>query len=183
MAAPDPRPGGCTIRLAVDADLAAIPPLEVRAGVRFRELGLDAIADDDPPTVDELRGPLSRGQLWVAVGADAALLGYAQTSVVDGEAHLHQVSVDPAAQGTGVGRALIDHVCDRAADAGFSAMTLTTFTDVPFNGPLYAHLGFDAVPDSELGPELRLVRERERDAGLDLRPRGAMRRCLTPPTG
>ncbi len=172
-----------TIRLATRADLPIIPELEVRAGERFRELGLDTIADDDPPTIEELREPLSRRTLWVAEGHDGTLLGYARASVVDDERHLDQVSVDPAAQGGGVGRALVEQVCGWAAGAGFSSVTLTTFTDVPFNGPLYEHLGFVTLPDAELGPELRLIRDEERRAGLDLRPRCAMRRRVPRSTG
>ena len=37
------------------------------------------------------------------------------------------------------------------------AITLTTFTTVLWNAPLYTHLGFASIPEDEIGPELRAV--------------------------
>ncbi len=65
-----------------------------------------------------------------------------------------------------------------AADAGLSAITLTTFTDVPWNAPLYRHLGFVDLAEAEVGPELRAVREHEAAQGLDPTTRVCMRRTL-----
>jgi len=47
------------------------------------------------------------------------------------------------------------------------AVTLTTFEDVPWNAPLYRHLGFRELRDDELGPGLRAIRDRETAHGLD----------------
>jgi hypothetical protein len=44
-----------------------------------------------------------------------------------------------------VGRALIDRVRAWAAETGRSTITLTTFAEVPWNGPLFAHLGFIVI--------------------------------------
>jgi GNAT superfamily N-acetyltransferase len=85
------------------------------------------------------------------------------------------VSVLPHAQGTGVGRALIARVEEWARDEGYAAVTLTTFVDVPWNGPLYAHLGYRVLADDELGPELRAVRDEETRHGLDPDRRVCMR--------
>jgi hypothetical protein len=54
------------------------------------------------------------------------------------------------------------------------AITLTTFSDVPWNRPLYEHLGFTVIAENDLGPELRAVREHEATLGLD----PAMRVCM-----
>ncbi|MFN6121099.1 MAG: hypothetical protein ACK5CE_15895 [Actinomycetes bacterium] len=62
---------------------------------------------------------------------------------------------------------------------GFSAITLTTFRDVAFNGPVYARMGFVELAPVDLGPELQLLRDLEQDIGLDVAPRVAMRRRLT----
>ena len=58
---------------------------------------------------------------------------------------------------------------------GDHALTLTTFRDVEWNGPYYARLGFEPIPDEQLGPELRAIRDREQADGLDVLPRQAMR--------
>lgn len=61
---------------------------------------------------------------------------------------------------------------------GCSALTLTTFADVPWNAPYYARLGFEAVPPERLTPGLRAVRDHEATVGLDAWRRVAMRRPL-----
>ena len=44
--------------------------------------------------------------------------------------------VDPAAQGRGVGTALLERARAWAVEHGYHAMTLTTFRDVAWNGPM-----------------------------------------------
>jgi hypothetical protein len=66
-----------------------------------------------------------------------------------------------------------------AADQGFPAVTLTTFTEVPWNGPYYQRCGFRFLDDDELTPGLRAIREYEATLGLDAWPRAAMRRDLS----
>ena len=57
-------------------------------------------------------------------------------------------------------------------------LTLTTYVDVPWNGPYYRCLGFVPVPDAAIGPQLRAVRAREAAYGLDAWPRTAMQLLL-----
>jgi hypothetical protein len=60
-------------------------------------------------------------------------------------------------------------------------VTLTTFRDVPWNGPFYAGLGFRAV--DELTPGLAAVRDHEKAIGDDdFGPRIAMRKELAQPS-
>ncbi len=101
--------------------------------------------------------------------------------VVDGAAHVEQVSVRPDRQGTGVGRALLDQVRAWAISTGRDAITLTTFADVPWNRPLYEHLGFHVVDEVDIGPELRAVRQAEAAHGLDPAARVCMRLAVARP--
>ncbi|MFN0030509.1 MAG: GNAT family N-acetyltransferase [Acidimicrobiales bacterium] len=155
--------------------------IEVDAGARFRAVGLDAIANDDPPAAAVLLTYVADGRAWLAE-RNGELVGYATASVVDGEGHLDQVSVLGLAAGHGIGALLVDRVCRWAADAGYHAVSLTTFRDVPWNGPYYQRLGFVEIPEHGCGPELRAIRRAERHAGLDVRPRIAMRKVLQPET-
>ncbi len=59
-------------------------------------------------------------------------------------------------------------------ESGRDAITLTTYADIPWNRPLYEHLGFRVLAESEIGGQLRAIREVERVRGLDLRPRVCM---------
>ena len=74
----------------------------------------------------------------------------------------------------GAGRALIEQVRVCALETGRDAMTFTTYSDVSWYRPLYEHLGFRVLDESEIGGQLRAIREAERARGLDLRPRVCM---------
>jgi GNAT superfamily N-acetyltransferase len=164
-----------TIRPAQPADGPALQDIERAAGERFREVGMDAIADDEPPSLDVLYGYAIAGRAWVASDGDGGPVGYMLVDVVDDCAHVEQISVRPDRQGDGVGRALLDHVRDWAAATDRRGVTLTTFADVPWNRPLYEHLGFQVMPEDEIGPELRALREVEASHGLDPKTRVCMR--------
>jgi len=104
------------------------------------------------------------------VGAALALL-----SKVDGQAHLEQLSVHQDHARRGYGRALMDASVDWAKEKGYHCMTLTTYTDVPFNGPMYRRYGFSSFAiDAQSWPELFAIRKHEAEIGLDVQPREAM---------
>jgi hypothetical protein len=106
-------------------------------------------------------------------------VGYLLSDVVDGCAHIEQVSVALALARGGVGAALIDRVDADATAENRPALTLTTFRDVPWNAPYYARLGFVVLGPAEQGPELRALIARETIAIPSDAARVAMRR----PTG
>jgi len=162
------------VRPARPADLPVLPEVERRAGALFRDLGMHAVADDDLPTLAELDVPRAAGRLWVSVDGADLPVGYLLADVVDGTAHVEQVSVDPARGRRGRGRALLAAVADWAGGEGWHTVTLTTFADVPWNAPAYRRLGFTDLPEATLGPQLREVRDREAARGLDAWPRVAM---------
>lgn len=94
---------------------------------------------------------------------------------MDGALHIEQVSVHPGHARRGIGRALIEHL---AAGTDAPALTLTTFTEVPWNAPYYARCGFRPLAAGEVTPGLREIRRREAEHGLDRWPRLCMRREL-----
>ncbi|MFG2804725.1 GNAT family N-acetyltransferase [Streptomyces massasporeus] len=169
------------IRLATRAELPALQDIERAAGAPFRDLGMPEIADDEPPALDELERYRRAGRCWVAVreGDEGDLpAAYLLAEPVDGALHIEQVSVHPRAARRGVGRALLAHAADRAREEGLTALTLTTFTDVPWNAPYYARLGFRPLPEADLTPGLRAIRATEAAHGMDRWPRLCMRAPL-----
>ena len=106
-------------------------------------------------------------------------VGYVIVDDADRNAHVEQMSVIPEHQNRGVGRSLLAQVQAWASDTGRRAITLTTYTEVPWNRALYQHLGFRVLNDNEVGPELRAIREAEKDRGLDVAPRVCMLREVT----
>jgi GNAT superfamily N-acetyltransferase len=163
------------IRAGRRDDAPALRAIESRAGERFRDVGLDWVADDEPFAIDLLHAYADAGRCWVAVDESARAIGYVLVDVIDGCAHVEQISVEPQSQGHGVGRALLRVVRRWADEHGRAAITLTTFDDVPWNRPLYEHMGFRALDEPEIGPELRAARATEAAHGLDRAPRVCMR--------
>ena len=166
------------IRAAAEEDLPALREIERASGQRYRDFGLDHVADDEPPSIEVLAGYPEGRRAWVAADSDGAPLGYLLVDEVDEGAHIEQVSVVPDHQGRGLGRALIERAAEWAASHGRNALTLTTFGHIPWNRPLYEHLGFRVLADEELGAGLRAVRDAEAAHGLDPAMRVVMRREL-----
>jgi ribosomal protein S18 acetylase RimI-like enzyme len=166
------------IRAAAAAELPALQDIERAAGEAFRGIGMPEIADDEPFSVDELAAYRQAGRAWVAVGQNGRLAAYLVAGLVDGNLHVEQVSVHPASARRGVGRGMLEHAAGRAARRGQPALTLTTFTEVPWNAPYYERCGFRRLAEAEITPGLREVRRREAGQGLDRWPRVCMRRDL-----
>ncbi|MER0243389.1 GNAT family N-acetyltransferase [Streptomyces sp. HSW2009] len=166
-----------TIRLTRRDELPVLQDIERAAGECFREVGMDQIADDEPPALDELADYQRADRCWVSVDAQDRPVAYALTEPVDGRLHIEQLSVHPDAARRGLGRALIDHLAARATAAGLPGLTLTTFAEVPWNAPYYAgRCGFRVLPEAELTPGLREIRRHEGEIGLDRWPRVCMLR-------
>ena len=168
---------GYSIRLARSHDVAALGEIERAAATLFAPYGLAELFAETTP-VEELAAPVRDGRLWVAVDAAAQPAGFALATIVGGNAHLHELDVDPAHGRRGIGRALIDAMVAWARVRRFPALTLNTMRDVPWNAPFYARLGFVVLPDSELPEPLRALRRLEVEHGLPGEQRVSMRLSL-----
>ncbi|MEU9719653.1 GNAT family N-acetyltransferase [Streptomyces sp. NPDC047976] len=159
-------------------ELPLLQDIERAAGECFREIGMPEIADDEPLPLDELARYHHAGLAWVAADGADAPAAYLIADRVDGSLHVEQVSVHPRSARRGVGRLLLERLADHAAGEGATALTLTTFTGVPWNAPYYERCGFRLMDDARLTPGLRRIRELEAAHGLDRWPRACMRRVL-----
>lgn len=160
-----------TVRLAEPGEFDRMVDVERRSGELFTDYGLVL------PEDGQERARLTAAE-WILV-AGRPLIGFAAVSTVDGVAHLEQISVHPDHGRRGIGGWLLEQVCVRVRESGGVAISLTTFRDVPWNGPWYASRGFQELTDESLGLELAAIRGAERAAGLDaVAPRVAMRRAL-----
>jgi GNAT superfamily N-acetyltransferase len=164
-----------TIRRTRTDEGESLRRIERWAGQRFHEVGLHHVADEEPASVESLADYARDGRSWVAVDEHDEPMGYVIVDVVDGQTHMEQISVRPDHQGQGLGRALTEHVCAWTHHRGMRAVTLTTFATVPWNQPLYEHLGFVVLADDQIGPELRRVRAHEARLGLNPAERVCMR--------
>lgn len=175
-----PEGAGVVVRLALAGDAPQFLVIEAAAGERFRSIAEVAfVADHDPAFAPEvIDAALAEERLWVAE-VHGVVVGFALGVDLDGQPHLEQISVLPAWSGLGIGTALVDSVVAWASTRAGS-LTLATFRDVPWNAPLYAHLGFVALDEDEVRADGRLltVRAAEAEHGLDPLTRVFMRRSV-----
>ncbi len=162
---------GRGIRTSQPRELERLREIETASEQLFAEVGMGPFCEDDEQNHLE--------QAAVVFVSGEPPVGFASVGVVDGVAHLWQLSVRPSQSRQGRGSDLVAAVCDWARSQGYGAVTLTTFRDVAWNGPFYARLGFGVLDD--LTPGLQVIRDHERAIGHDdLGPRIAMRKDLVP---
>ena len=155
------HPLAFVIRPASPADLPLLAPLELRAAQRFA-VSLHPDACHLPPfDIGELAVLQRAGTVWVAVSEGDELLGFAIAGRLGPDAYLHELDVESAQARRGIGRALIRSVAAWAREQGDSSLVLSTFRDVPWNGPYYERLGFAVVPESQHTPEMAQLHARE----------------------
>lgn len=164
------------VRPATLSDAESLPYIEVASGELFRTVGLEAVADSAPTAPEVFAAAHRDGRLWVAAAATGEVVAFALGVYMDGHHHLQQLSVLPDHGRRGLGRALVEAVCVWARDEGGGQVTLSTFSDVPWNGPYYERLAFRPLDEWELGPDLAAARVDEQAQGLDISKRMMMRR-------
>ena len=167
-------PDGARIMPALREHLGDIPGIEHAGATMFSEDDLPAGLRYRVTAMADLRAALADGRLWVAV-LDRKTVGFALADVVDGDAYLAEVDVLPAFGRRGIGTALVRAVTDWARTRGFTAITLVTFRHLPWNAPFYEKLGFSILDAAEHGGELRGLIQEEREIGLDVTRRVAMK--------
>lgn len=147
------------VRPATDADYAAIARLTVAAYRRDGQL------DDESgyaAVLVDVADRAAHGEVLVAVDQSTGdVLGsvtlvlpgsrYAELSRT-GQAEFRMLAVDPAAQGRGVGAALVRAVLTRAAEEDRSAVVISVRSFAVAAQRLYARLGFVRVPEWDWSP-------------------------------
>ena len=86
--------------------------------------------------------------------------------VIDGHAHLEQLSVLPEHQRQGIGAALVRAAMDEARARASTGSALTHLPRRAVERPVLPRLGFAEVTD--LAPFERRLRDKERELGLDV---------------
>ncbi len=148
------------IRLADEDDLPELPAIEASAGGAFAGVaGLEAVATDAGLDAAAFQRAFETGDVWVAQALEDPLFGelvaFAVTRRVGRDIHLAEMSTRREVQGRGIGRALLAAILESALEEGCTGATLTTFKDVPWNGPFYAAMGFRELAADELPAHLR----------------------------
>jgi GNAT superfamily N-acetyltransferase len=152
-----------SIRLAREADLAALPAVELSAAQAFRDTYApqSLLRHISPP--EHWASMQASGTLWVAEEEDRGLIAFLAATSIGDRLHIDEFDVALEAQRRGLGRRMLSQVIAWAKDAGFACLSLTTFASIPWNAPFYRSLGFEAWTDDQpVDIELALAGEATR---------------------
>jgi GNAT superfamily N-acetyltransferase len=168
------------IRAARTADLPLLGPLEDRAGMRFKDSLHPFCADLPHFDVGRLAELARGGTVWVAAAGADEPIGFVLAERWSNDGYVHELDVEAAYGRRGVGRRLIGRVAEWARSEGLSSLLLSTFSDVPWNAPLYARLGFVVVPLDAYTTVMHAQRQSDATSGMPLSSRVMMRAPLAP---
>ncbi len=161
-------------RLAELAEIPLLNDVEADASQVFlAEPAFAFVAQYPLPEEDAYVPFITERRCFVCEG-EAGLAGFILMGEVDGNGHIFQVSVRAGLQRRGLGRQLIAAGEAWARQQGHGAVTLTTFRDLPWNGPAYARLGYEFLDEGARGPMMSDILENERALGLFRQVRVAM---------
>ncbi|WP_411033278.1 GNAT family N-acetyltransferase [Shinella sp. BYT-45] len=171
-----PGPSEVTVRPARQEEVETLRRIERSAAQAFRLVeAFSWIATDDVQSAERHLDLIGKGTNWVATADGDHPVGFLSAEIAGPELHIWEISVGHLYQGFGIGRRLIRHAVDEAAERGLDAVTLTTFRTIPWNCPFYERLGFRTLDEAELSQRLRDVLDEEAEHGLQRDTRCAMR--------
>ncbi|MCU1750146.1 GNAT family N-acetyltransferase [Pseudomonas sp. 6D_7.1_Bac1] len=170
-----------SLRRAQLADASALPAVERSAAALFRnDPELSWLADAPVTGVEQHQRDIDSAEVWVIEAAEGLIVGFLSAYTVDTELHIQEVSVSSGFQGQGLGRRLMQTALEHARSSGLTALTLTTFRELPWNEVFYRRFGFETLPFSSLDQRLKAVLEAEIAHGLPGARRCAMRYRIEP---
>ena len=163
------------IRAATANDFKLLPKIELTAARAYADIDMLEIANSPPIPATDYHENASTQTVFVVETAEMKLIGFCILSQKDAQTYIREFSVDIAFARRGIGTALLKHIIHWASEKGSSDVLLTTFADVPFNGPFYSRFGFEAIDPGTDFPALARQLRSERDGLLGNYSRIAMR--------
>jgi ribosomal protein S18 acetylase RimI-like enzyme len=128
---------GVSLRPATAADVPRLSELVRAAYAHY----VDLLGEPPRPMTDDYAEVARTHRVTVAArGGD--ILGLVVLGISDEGFFVDNVAVDPSYQGTGVGKALLEHAESAARDAGFDSIYLYTHEWMVENLALYSRIGY-----------------------------------------
>jgi len=125
------------IRDAVAADVARIGEIARAAYLKY----VPRIGREPAPMGADFAAEIAAGRV-VVVDAGGSVVGYLVAWPQADGYFIDNIAVDPAAQGRGLGRQLLDHAVREARRHGLAALRLYTNAAMSENLALYRRMGF-----------------------------------------
>ncbi|CAL3967162.1 unnamed protein product [Diplocarpon coronariae] len=163
------------IRRPRTSDIPLLADVERSAAQIFRATDLKSLADGATLDPYLLVTVANAGYLWVAADRYDHPIGFLGGNYLNGHFHIIELSVAKSYQGRGIGSALMSTMLQQVRREGYRSITLTTFKDLPWNGPWYARIGFAEVKAQEMGRDFEKLVDSEAQHGLDPQRRCVMR--------
>jgi ribosomal protein S18 acetylase RimI-like enzyme len=166
------------IRLGTRDDLVSLADIEIRAASLFPKNRIPQPPESLPyPMLSEA---ISQQLLFCAekaISEKEAISG--KNKIITGFAachsyqynnssylHLDEISVDPKFGQQGIGSQLMKYILNESMQRKQYAITLTTFSDFPWNAPFYNSLGFKELDFKESSNHIQAMLEEEQELGL-----------------
>ena len=124
-----------SVRLAAPADLPAVREIVTAAYARY----LDRMDRPPAPMLADYAAEVASGRLWVA---GEPVTGLIELTEAGDSLHVANVAVHPSAQGTGLGRRLMEFAEEQARQRGLTRLDLYTNEVMTENQAIYARLGY-----------------------------------------
>lgn len=127
---------GMEPRKATPAD---VPAIQAVIAASYRKY-LDRMDRPPAPMLHDYNAAIQAGDTWVTGDPVLGVISLVQ----EGDSLLvENVAVDPATQGTGLGRRLMNFAEQQAAQRGLGRLTLYTNEAMTENQAIYTHLGYE----------------------------------------
>jgi GNAT superfamily N-acetyltransferase len=136
-----------SLNRALPDDIPSIIRAHLASNELFRTTGLLPEAELATHVPEDIIAEAIRaGFAFVVREVPGEAVGFALSRPVEDTLYLDQVSVDPQHGQRGIGRALVERTLDEARTLGFRSVALSTFRELPWNGPFYRSMGFREIP-------------------------------------
>lgn len=131
------------VRVALENDAPRMIPL-INAAYAV-ETFIDGTRTDE----GRLAAMMQKGTILLAEDSSGQLLGCVYTEVRGKRGYLGQLAVDPARQGEGLGRLMVEAAEEYLRGRGCEALDITVLSLRPELPPLYHRLGFEETGTEE----------------------------------
>jgi len=125
------------IRKATESDAAGMRAIARAAYAKY----VPRIGREPSPMAADYEAAVAANRA-VVIEADGSIRGYMIAWPELDAYFIENIGVDPACQGAGLGRRLIDHAVSQADRLGLPALRLYTNALMSENLAMYAHIGF-----------------------------------------
>ncbi|MCV6574337.1 MAG: GNAT family N-acetyltransferase [Cohaesibacter sp.] len=116
----------------------------------------------------------SNGLGWCAKTSNSIVAGFVIAHPRENILHIDELSVHADYQRQGIGSALLLHLIAQAKQKNFDAVSLTTYSDIAWNGPFYHRYGFVSFCETERPSWLSDLLNKEIRSGASASTRIAM---------